>query len=259
MSTCTIDGIDTYYTSAGDTGSPVVLLHGGLTDGASWGPLTTMLAESHRVFVPDRRGHGRTPDTDEAFSYDAMAAETIAFCEDVVGEPANLVGWSDGGIIALLLSISRPDLVVRQVTIGANFHFSGLIPGELGTGDSPDDEEVAFVKAMFEADAPDGAARWSTFWAKTGELWRTGPTLTTADLAEISTPTLVMVGDDEPIQLSHTVELFESLPDADLCVVPGASHDAPLEQTGLVFGVIDRFLTGPRPPETFAPIRRRTD
>ncbi len=256
MSTVRLAGIDTYYTVDG-SGPPVVLLHGGMADGTTWGPHPGLLADHFRVYVPDRRGHGRTPDSDAPFSYDTMAAETIAFCESVVGAPAHLVGWSDGGNTALFTSLARPDLVNRQVLIGANFHHSGVRVGELGLGDSPDDPEVAFLREIFVQHAPDGASRWATYWAKIGELWRTEPTLTTGDLGRVSVPTLVAVGDDEPVPLSHTVEMYESIPGAQLAIVPGTSHLLPLEQPDVLHAMIDRFLTMDLPPETLAPIRRR--
>ena len=89
-----------WYSVEGD-GDPVVLLHGGMSDSTGWGMQTPALAE-RTVFLTDRRGHGRTPDTDAPFSYDDMADETIEFLEQVVGGPARLVGWSDGGIVALV-------------------------------------------------------------------------------------------------------------------------------------------------------------
>ena len=86
-----IGGSDIWYEVAGD-GDPVVLLHGGLSDGTAWGLQVPVLAGQHRVFVPDRRGHGKSPDTDAPFHYDEMADETIAFLEEVVGGAAHLVG-----------------------------------------------------------------------------------------------------------------------------------------------------------------------
>ena len=100
--------MNSWYAVEGE-GSPVVLLHGGLSDSTAWGMQTPALAAQHKVFLVDRRGHGKTADTDAPFSYDGMAAETIAFLEQTVGGPAALVGWSDGGIVALFVSIQRPE------------------------------------------------------------------------------------------------------------------------------------------------------
>ena len=63
-----------------------------------------------------------------------MATETIGVLEQVVGGPAHLVGWSDGGIVGLLVALRRPDLVDRLVLIGANFHFDGVVPLDARSG-----------------------------------------------------------------------------------------------------------------------------
>jgi pimeloyl-ACP methyl ester carboxylesterase len=248
--------IDTYFEEHGE-GPPLVLLHGGMSDGTAWGMQVPSLAERFHLYVPDRRAHGRTPDTDEPLSYDAMATETIAFLEAVVGGPAHVVGWSDGGIVALLVALARPDLVHRQVVIGTNFHHDGLDAAELGLGADAEDPEVQGMKMLYLANSVDGPEHWPVFYAKTSRMWREEPTLTVDDLAQIATPTLVLVGDDEPIPLSHTVTLFEALPTAELCVVPGASHGVPLEQPDVVNATIEGFLTADLPRGTLFPIRRR--
>lgn len=255
MSRVQLGEIDTYYEETGE-GPPLVLLHGGMSDGTGWGMQVPALAERFHLYVPDRRGHGRTPDTDDLLSYDAMAAETVAFCDTVIGGPAHLVGWSDGGIVALLVSLARPDLVDRQVVIGTNFHHEGLDPDELGLGSGADDPEIEMMKAIYLANSIDGPEHWPTFYAETSRMWREEPTLTVEDLARIAAPTLVMVGDDEPIPLGHTVTLFEALPAAELAVIAGASHGVPLERPDLVNAEIVRFLTSDFPPATLFPVRR---
>src|SRR5437764_12591367 len=100
--------VNTWYEDSG-AGEPVVLLHGGMSDSTAWGMQTPTFAESYRVFCPDRRGHGKTPDVDGPLRYEDMAADTVAFLETVIGGPAHLVGWSDGGNVALIVSRRRPD------------------------------------------------------------------------------------------------------------------------------------------------------
>ena len=100
----------------------------------------------------DRRGHGRTADTDEPFHYDTMTDETVAVMERV-GGPAHVVGWSDGGIIALLLAQRRPDLVSKMVLIGANFHYDGLLTFEI----DPDSPVVATMVDDYAERSPDGS------------------------------------------------------------------------------------------------------
>jgi pimeloyl-ACP methyl ester carboxylesterase len=242
-----------WHSVEGD-GDPVLLLHGGLSDSTAWGSQAPALTEGHRVFLVDRRGHGKTPDTDAPFSYEDMAAETIEFLEQVVGGPAALVGWSDGAIVALFVSMERPDLVPRQVLIGGSFHYDGLMPG-FDMGDDPTAEHAAIFKMMYEAVAVD-PSHWPEFFIKTMKLWREQPTLTVEDVAKVSVPTLVLVGDDDAMTLEHTVAMFEALQEAQLAVVPGTSHVLALEKPELVNRLILDFLAETGPPVTMVPIRR---
>jgi pimeloyl-ACP methyl ester carboxylesterase len=248
--------VKTWYEETGE-GDPVVLLHGGMSDGTTWAMQQLAFEARHRVYVPDRRAHGRTPDVDGPLSYEAMADDTIAFLEQVVGGPAHLVGWSDGANVALLVSMRRPDLVRRQVLVGANFHHDGLMD-VADLGDDPDAPHLGIFKAMFENASPDGPDHWPVFFAKTARMWREGPTLGVEDLTGVAVPTLVLVGDDEPIKLSHTVALYESLPDADaeLAVVPGASHMLLLEKPQLCNELMLSFLAETAAPATMFPVRR---
>src|SRR5205814_10638288 len=119
------NGGHTYYEQHG-TGDPLMLLHGGLADASGFALQTPAFAELYRVIVPDRRGHGRTPDVDGPITYDLMADDTIALIDELRIGPAHLVGWSDGGDVGLLVAIKRPDLVRKLVVMGANFSAAGL-------------------------------------------------------------------------------------------------------------------------------------
>jgi pimeloyl-ACP methyl ester carboxylesterase len=246
-------GPEPWYEEHG-AGNPLVLLHGGMSDSSAWGMQTPAFAEQHHVFTPDRRGHGRTADTEDPFSYDSMAEETERFLEGVVGGPAALVGWSDGGIVALLVGLRRPDLVRRLVLIGANFHHDGLCEG-VDLGEDPDAEFLAVFRAMYEMNAVD-PAHWPVFFAKSARLWREEPTLTVADIRTVAAPTLVLVGDDDAVELTHTVALYEALPQGQLAVVPGTSHALLLEKPALVNQLVLDFLAETDPPTTFMPQRR---
>lgn len=122
-----LPGVRTWYESEG-AGDPLLLLHGGLCTNDTRGAQRAAFAECFRLFLPERRGHGHTPDVDGPLAYRAMADDTIAFIESVVGGPAHLVGWSDGGIVALLVAVARPDLTRKLVVMGADF-----LPGPLSS------------------------------------------------------------------------------------------------------------------------------
>jgi pimeloyl-ACP methyl ester carboxylesterase len=254
MATVDIGGVTTHYEEQGE-GDPLVLLHGGMSDSSAWGMQLPALSATYHVYAPDRRGHGRTYDNEEPYTYEAAATETIAFLEQVVGGPAHLVGWSDGGNVALLVSVQRPDLVRRQVVIGANFHFEGLVEG-FGLGDDPDAPDVAIFRGAHEAASPDGPEHWPVFFHKSARMWREGPTMTAGDVARVEAPTLVLAGDDEMITLEHICAMYEALPAGQLAIVPGTSHVLLLEKADLVNRLLLEFLAETAPPSTLMPIRR---
>ena len=247
-----IDGHRTWYADSGGIGEPVLMLHGGLSDSELLlDALEPALGERHRIVAFDRRGHGRTADTGAPFHYDDMAGETIAAIEKLVGGPAHFVGWSDGGIIALLVALRRPDLVRSLVLVGANYHFEGNVPTQPGgTG-------FEMIKRRYAERSPDGADHFPAVLERSLAMFATEPTLTTDDLRRIGAPALVMVGDDDLMTLAHTVSLYESLPQSQLAVIPGAPHAVLLEKPQLAGQVIRDFLSAPAVSETYFPIRRK--
>ena len=231
----------------------VVLLHGGMSSSASLlRDVAPRLEGRFRVAAFDRRGHGRTADTDEPFHYSTMADETIAFLEHL-GVRTHLVGHSDGGVVALLVAMRRPDLVRRLVVIGANYHFSGL-------HDTPEFPLKGPIFKQWRRDyarlSPDGRGHARAVIQKATTLFASEPTLSCDDLATIKAPVLVMSGDDDVVKLSHTCSMYESFRNAQLAVVPGTSHGLLKERNKLCTRMIREFLTSELPPVTLAPVRR---
>ncbi|MFF7877593.1 alpha/beta fold hydrolase [Streptomyces californicus] len=251
-----LPGVRTWYETEG-AGDPLVLLHGGFCTNDTWGAQRADLAAAHRLFLPERRAHGHTADVPGPLTYQDMADDTVAFLEWVVGGPAHLVGWSDGGVVALLVARERPDLVRKVVAIGANFRPGPecfVEPAMLDTL-TPDGPDLAFFREMYEPVAPDGAGHWPVVAAKVIDMWRTQPALTSGDLARVRASTLVMAGDDDLMTLEHTTALYRAIPDAELAILPGASHLVPLEKPGLVNRMILDHLAQ-EAVETMMPLRR---
>ncbi|HYH30915.1 MAG TPA: alpha/beta hydrolase [Pseudonocardia sp.] len=249
-----VGGRPTWYAEHG-SGEPLVYLHGGFSSSRELEPARAAYAARFRVFTPDRRGHGRTPDVEGPFSYDAFAADTIAFLDEVVGGPAHLVGFSDGAITALHVALARPDLVRRLVMISGQFHQSGLLPAFFHGPDAVAELAASPLGMAYAEESPDGAGHFTVVAAKGIDNARSGPTLRAEELAGVASRTLVMSGDDDAVSLEHTVELYRALPDAELAVVPGTSHVLIMEKPTLVARLVLEFLTRD-PVPTIMPIRR---
>jgi pimeloyl-ACP methyl ester carboxylesterase len=230
----------------------MVLVHGGVVDGRFFEQNIGPLAERFRVLTIDLRGHGHTADVEGPFSYEALAADTIAFLETVVGGPAHVVGHSVGAGVALHVALRRPDLVDRLVLISGVFHHSGLIAG----ADAIDiDQVVANFGAAYGEVSPDGEVHYRVLVEKVTELDRHEPALTEADVAGVKSRTLVMASDDDIITLEHTLALYRAIPISELAVVPGTSHFLTQENAPLCNTIIAEFLSTD-PLSTIAPMRR---
>jgi pimeloyl-ACP methyl ester carboxylesterase len=232
--------VRTWYEEDG-SGEPLVLLHPGGADARAFEVIVPGLAGHFRVFRPDRRGHGRTPDVDGPLTYELMARDMIAFLEQVVGGPAYLVGHSDGAPVALLTALARPDLVRRLVLASGVFHHDGWAPGAIDL----DEETMAFFTEWHGEVSPDGPGHFLVLAAKLHRMQSEEPTLTVAELAGYPGPALVMVGDDEDeIPMEHTLALRQGLPRSQLAVVPGAGHGLPVDKPELFNRLVVEFLTG---------------
>ncbi|GAA4361977.1 alpha/beta fold hydrolase [Actinomadura verrucosospora] len=231
-------------------GDPVVLLHGGLTDGRCFTGNLDGLADTFEIYLPDRRGHGRTPDAPGPITMELMARDTIAFLERVVGGPARLVGYSAGGTVALWVAMRRPDLVERLVLISTACDLDGLIFKPSADGETP----AALVDAYAEV-SPDGRDHFPVVLGKIAHAAATEPRLDPAELRAVTARTLVLSGDDDLVTLDHTVALYRALPTAELAVLPNASHLLLMEHAEAVRAMVLAFLTTDASP-TYMPIAR---
>ncbi|WP_445370221.1 alpha/beta fold hydrolase [Methylomonas sp. HW2-6] len=221
-------------------GEPVLLLHGGLSNKLSWFSQIPWLVQSgRRVILIDTRGHGESTSGDSAMSYQLFAQDTLMVLDRLGIQRTDIVGWSDGGIIGLLLALNAPQRVGKLVAISANFHPSGLIQ------DADNTQRDALMHKII-----DWARSW---WSGAGEnhpaleaeikaLWRTAPQLNHADLKAITAPTLVITGENDIIDLPHSGELAQMLANAKIEIVLGAGHAAPITHARQVNALIASFL-----------------
>jgi pimeloyl-ACP methyl ester carboxylesterase len=246
-----VNGVPMWYDERGE-GDPLVLLHGGLTNSRDFTGNLDTLASRLRLLLPERRGHGHTADVAGPITLEVMAQDTIAFLDKVVGGPARLVGYSAGATVALRVAVGRPDLVDRLVLISGAFHRDGTILRPTADAAPPPQLVAAYAEV-----SPDGAEHLPVVIAKIAQSVAEEPGLTAADLGAVACPTLVMAGDDDNVTLEHTLALYRGLRNAQLAIVPAASHLLLLEKPELCTRLVTDFLTTDSTP-TMMPIRRAT-
>ena len=166
-----VNGVRLYYETYG-AGPPVLVLHGGggTLEGLHY--QISRLADDHRVIAPDSRGHGRSTDGPGPLRYADMADDVIALMDRLDVAKADVVGWSDGGIVALDLAMRYPARIGRIVTLGANFKPDGLVdkPALPITVD-PHPTGASLLYRLISP-TPD---QWPTFIAKVETMWATQP------------------------------------------------------------------------------------
>jgi pimeloyl-ACP methyl ester carboxylesterase len=205
----TIHGHRMYYAERG-SGPTLVLLHGGGDSGEhSFERQLDVFSQHHRIIAPDQVGQGHTPDVSGPLSYISMMQDTATLLRSLKLRQVDIVGFSDGGILALMLASRHPELVHRLVISGVNVTPEGLTPEQL---QGLRDAQIEKPRTVDE---------------KLTKLWLTSPTeteLSLAMLAKIEQPVLVISGDRDAITLEHTLLIFHALPHAELCVLPGTDH-----------------------------------
>jgi pimeloyl-ACP methyl ester carboxylesterase len=238
-----------YYEIHG-SGRPLLLLHGGGGNiREAWGRQIGDFSKNHRVIAPEQVGHGHSPDVPGPLTYASMTEDSAALLGQLGVAQADVVGWSDGGIEALMLAVRYPGLIRRVVATGANVDPSGLGENALEAmrRQPPDSFKAAEPGSYYAINSPDGPQHAKVMGAKLNELWLTRPApdeLSFEMLRKIRAPVLIMCGDRDEILLEHTIRIYRSIPGAELWVLPGTGHatfpEHPEWTNPLVLSFLDR-------------------
>mgnify|MGYP002384249486 CR=1 FL=1 len=220
-----VNDLNLYYEIHG-SGSPLVLLHGGgSTIESNFGRILPSLAKTHKVIAIESQSHGHTADIDRPTSFEQDADDVAALLAQLHIEKADFMGFSNGSTTALQIAIRYPKLVNKLVLTSTLYKRSGMPPGffegmkKATLNDMPQPLQDAYRKinpdpkglqAMFRRDAD----RMINFKDIPDSL-----------IHAIQSPAFVINGDAEVIQAEHALELFRTLPHAQLAIMPSAHGD----------------------------------
>ncbi len=230
----THDGVKLYYEVYG-SGEPFLVIHG---NGGSIHDMAAQIdyfRKRYKVIAMDSRDQGNSGGSAGPITYEKMAADLAALLDHLKVGPANVLGWSDGGIEALLLAVRYPDKVKKIASMAAN-----LNPSDKAV--HPD--VISLVKTML-ASSPAQSTPESRREMKVTRMLLDEPHIDPKSLESIAAPTLILAGDHDVIADHHTVEIFEHIPNSQLCIFPNATHMIPYDNPTLFNSTVDRFFNTP--------------
>lgn len=214
------------------TGRPLVLLHGNGEDHHVFDRLVPALGAGRTLVGVDSRAHGRSPRGEGPLTIASMADDVAAVLDLLGLRGVDVLGFSDGGNLALELVLRRPDLVGRLVVVGANLFPAGLTRATLTTTAAAHRALRALAHVVPPLRAP----------AERMALMTEQPCIDPADLARVEAPVLVVVGERDAVRPEHTALVVDALADARLAVVPRAGHFLPTRRPHELAALVEGFL-----------------
>lgn len=222
-----------HYTECGE-GEPLVLLHGNGEDSGYFKHQTAYFSAEYRVIAVDTRGHGQSPRGDRPFTLKQFARDLKCFLDELGLRRVNLLGFSDGGNIALIFACVYPSYVKRLIVNGANLYPSGV--KFRWQWESVSEYIRQNLKKEPEMPEAGEASKLELMQIMVKE-----PHLTSGDLKRLSMPVLVIAGTDDMIRESHTKKIAAAIPGAELALVEG-NHFIAAKNPEVFNRVVERFL-----------------
>ncbi len=211
----TVRGIKMYCEMYG-SGKPLLLIHGNGGSIKAFDKTIPYFSKHYKVIAVDSRSQGKSEDEKDSLSFEMMADDFAALLDTLHIDSAFVIGWSDGGINALLLAIRHPQKVIKLAATGANI--------------TPD--STAFVEGFWQNEKRQYDTSYNKRWKTKVEKnnwkmflldWKE-PNMTLAQLHTIQCPSFIICGDHDLISIEHTALIYKNIPQAYLWVVPNSPH-----------------------------------
>jgi len=210
-----VRGIRMYVEVYGQ-GKPLLMIHGNGGDISAFSRNIPYFSRTYKVIVADSRAQGKSADGGDSLSFEMMADDFAALLDMMHIDSAYVIGWSDGGINALVLAMRHPGKVIKLVATGANItaDSSAFIPSSW-TGDRNKFETEKNKIRSTPAEKND----WKLFML---DLFQ--PNISFSALKAIQCPALIICGDHDLITIEHTAAIYKNIPRAYLWVLPNSGH-----------------------------------
>ena len=213
-----INGIRLYYEIYG-SGEPLLLIHGNNESIASFDKQIPELSKSYMVIALDSRGQGNSTSDSTKLTYELFADDVNGLLDSLNIKRANILGWSDGGNIALLLALRHPEKIKKMAVMAAVlFNNSTSIANEIN---------AIIQKQLTEMEQQNISNYDMNYRLK--KLLLTEPNIHPDSLASINIPALVMTGENDFVKQEHTRLIAEKIPAATLKIFKKTGHEAPRE------------------------------
>jgi len=218
-------------------GMPLLMIHGNGGSIHAFAHNIPWFAAKYRVIAADSRSQGKSKDPGPALTFEMMADDEAALLDTLHIKAAYVLGWSDGGIVALALAMRHPDKVIKLASTGANVQ--------------PD--ASAFAPGIWDRDKKRYDADKNKIWKTEEERnrWKlfmldwTQPNIPFDALHAIGCPCLIICGDHDAISIEHTVKIFQNIPKAALWVVPSSGHATLIQHADEFNKTVDEFFSSP--------------
>ena len=269
-----INGLSLYHEVYGELGgsetTPLLLIPGAFMATDSMRSWVSAFAGERAVIGFDQQGHGRTPDTSRAMSYEQFADDAAALLHALEVARADVMGYSQGGGVALQVALRHPTLVDKLVTLSATYRKDGWYPSALAgiEGLSATTFAGTPVEKAFMEHTPDAAA-FDAYLEKMTVLNVEDQNISDAQMRSISAKTMVIVGDADGVRPEHALAMFElrgggdeeaaasgmlqQVPAARLVILPATSHIGISGESAVLAPMVRAFLDDvtPATPDLF--------
>lgn len=227
-------------------GPSLLLLQGGGIDRSSKDFLVSIpeLSKHYHLIIPDTPGQGKS-DLADSLSYELLTEYTSLLIDTLNLDSAYVMGFSDGGIVSLLLAEKRPDKVKKVIAIGANNGIRGVLPPGVDPAlvspppieifEKENKETIDKYMALLPRD-------WKKLVADQNKMWYQFEYFPNSILERIDIPVMIAQGDHDMIRVEHAVELHRLIKNSELCILPNTSHDVFAERPELINSIAISFF-----------------